>query len=108
LLEAGKELLAADIVESVNNVLKRVAEAALYLSASTRDAVASASSLLRDAGGQYAKGVGKGLIKAATRQGPKDGEMLFRWFRRVAIGGTFGLGPLLATYPHVFGGLLLC
>jgi hypothetical protein len=52
-----------------------------------------------------AKGIGRGVVKAAKKQGPKDGEVVFRWFRRVAIGGAFGLGPLMAAYPNVFSWL---
>jgi hypothetical protein len=92
-IEAGKELLAADLVESVNNTLKPIAEVAL--------------SVARD----YADGVGKGFKKAAKKQGPIDGEKAFKWLRRLAIGGGAGAGSfvalsnLIAKFPEAFGWL---
>jgi hypothetical protein len=57
-------------------------------------------------------GVGKGLRKAAKREGPKDGERAFKWLRRLAIAGAVGvsaagsgvleLGQLIAKFPHAF------
>jgi hypothetical protein len=92
-IEAGRELLAVDLIESVNNILKSIAEAALPAAR---------------AGREYAKGLGKGFVRAAKKQGPKDGEKLFKWLRRAAIGkaiyigGTAGLGYLLTKYPEAF------
>jgi hypothetical protein len=93
-LEAGRELLAVDLIESVNNILKAIVEAALPAA---------------HAGKEYAKGLGKGFVRAAKKQGPKDGEKLFKWLRRVAIGkaimmagGAAGLGHLLVKYPEAF------
>jgi hypothetical protein len=97
-IESGKELLAIDLIESVNNALKPIAEAVLSTAA--------------DAGTEYAKGVKKGLVRAAKRQGPKDGEKLFKWLRRVAISGgvsaagwSIGLSHLLEKFPDAFGWL---
>ena len=92
-IEAGKELLAADLVESVNNTLKPIAEVAL--------------SAARD----YADGVGKGFKKAAKKQGPIDGEKAFKWLRRLAVGGGVGggsfvaLSNLIAKFPEAFSWL---
>jgi hypothetical protein len=88
-VEAGKELLAADLVESVNNIVKPIAEVAL----------------------SYARGFGKGFKKAAKKQGPIDGEKAFKWLRRLAIGGGAGAGSfvalanLIAKFPEAFGWL---
>jgi hypothetical protein len=91
--ESGKELLAIDLIESVNNTLKPLAEAAVSTAA--------------EAGTEYAKGVKKGLVRAAKRQGPKDGEKLFKWLRRVAIVSVAGgLAHLLAKFPDAFGWLM--
>lgn len=92
-VKAGKELLAADLVESVNNTLKPIAEVAL----------ASA--------GDYAEGFGKGFKKAAKKQGPVDGAKAFKWLRRLAVGGGAGAGSfvalsnLITKFPEAFGWL---
>lgn len=92
-IEAGKELLAADLVESVNNTLKPIAEVALA------------------AAGAYGKGARKGFIEEAKKQGPKDGRAAFKWLRRLAIGGGAGAGSfvaltnLIAKFPEAFGWL---
>jgi hypothetical protein len=92
-IEVGKELLAADVIESVNNTLKRIAEGALQ----------SLS--------EYAKGFQKGFRDEATTQGPKDGAKAFNWLRRITIAGAAGTGSylglahLIAKYPQAFGWL---
>jgi len=92
-IDAGKQLLAADLIESVNNTLKPIAEVAL--------------SAARD----YADGVAKGFKKAAKKQGPIDGEKAFKWLRRLAVGGGVGggsfvaLSNLIAKFPEAFGWL---
>jgi hypothetical protein len=103
--DAGKEELALDVVESVNNVLKRVGEEAL---AQAGGAVRDGGSALSKASVEYTRGVAKGIVKAAKRQGPKDGEALFKWLRRAVIaGGTasgsmFGLPHLVSSFPQAF------
>lgn len=94
IIAEGSELLAADLIESVNNVFKPIAEAALT---AARD---------------YGKGFGKGFKKAAKKQGPKDGEKAFKWLRHIVIGAAGGgvagtgsfiaLSNLIAKYPDAF------
>lgn len=105
-IEAGKELLALDLVESVNNTLKRMAEAALATKAVM--AVRGVGSTLADASADYAKGLGKGFKQAAKKQGPKDGEKVFKWLRRIMVGTAMGsavLPSLIARYPEAFAWL---
>ena len=86
-------MLAADLVESVNNTLKPIAEVAL----------ASA--------GDYVEGFGKGFKKAAKKQGRIDGEKAFKWLRRLVVGGGAGAGSfvalsnLIARFLEAFGWL---
>jgi hypothetical protein len=107
-IEAGKEELALDVVESVSNILKRIAEGALAAKTLTGTVVAGVGSTLGDAGADYAQGGGKGFKRAAKRQGPKDGEKVFKWLRRAAIAGGYGVGAalglpqLIAAYPQAF------
>jgi hypothetical protein len=109
-IDAGKELLAADVIESVNNTLKRIAEVALAAAAVSR----RAGGALSGVAGDYAKRFGGGFEKAARRQAPKDGEKAFKWLRRLAITGVAGgagagafaqLAQLIAKYPEAFGWL---
>jgi hypothetical protein len=56
-------------------------------------------------------GVGKGFKRAAKRQGPKDGEKLFKWIRGIVLAGggltgtAVGLPHLIAMYLQAFGWL---
>jgi hypothetical protein len=98
-VKAGKELLAVDLLESVNNILKQIAEAAMPLIAAGRQAAASAGKVV-DA---YAGNFEKGAIAAARKTGRKDGELAFRWLRRVAAallagGASAVLGGLIARF----------
>lgn len=92
-IEAGNELLALDVIESINNILKPIAEVAI------------------SAGRDYGAGVAEGFKDAAKKQGPKDGEKAFKWLRRLAIGTVGGGGPavaishLIANYPGAFAWL---
>jgi hypothetical protein len=95
----------------VNNTLKRLAEEALKAGAAAGAVARDVGSTLSAAGKGYASGLGKGVVRAASRQGPKDGEKLFKWFRRtVIVGGTIagssvGLPHLMALYPQAFAWL---
>jgi serine/threonine protein kinase len=118
-IEAGKELLAADLVESVNNILKRIAEAALpavgKVAATMRD---RAGSVLSKTGGGWADGFEKGAAQEAKKIGRVDGARAVRWLHRLAMGvvtgggilgggvlaydAFTGLSNLIAKYPEVF------
>jgi hypothetical protein len=73
--------LAADLIESVNNTLKPIAEVA----------ISSAS--------DYARGFGKGFKNAAKKQGPIDGAKAFKWLRRIVIGTGVGIAAAAGTFP---------
>jgi hypothetical protein len=77
----GNDLLAFDLIESVNNTLKPIAEVAVSAAA------------------DYAKGFGGGFKKAAKKQGPVDGVKAFRWLRRIVIGAGIGSGAAAGTFP---------
>jgi hypothetical protein len=112
-VEAGAELLAADLLESVNNVLKPIAEVALKAAVTVGKTLGETGQAVAEAGQDYAKGLGEGIRKAAKEEGPKDGEKAFKWLRRLAIagatagagvaGGVFAeLGQLIAKFPQAF------
>lgn len=103
--DSGEELIAVDLIESTNNILKRIAEGALTVAR-------PAKSTFVKAGSEYAKGAEKGFVRAAKKQGPIDGERAFKWLRRVVLYGgssaacvTFGLPPLMAKFPEAFAWL---
>ncbi len=110
-IEAGYDLLAYDVIESVNNILKRIAEAALKAKANAGAAAHGVGSTLGEAGQIWAEGIGDGLKQAAKKDGPKTGEELFKWLKRVVVGGVilkgsaFTLSSLLAMYPQAFAWL---
>jgi hypothetical protein len=112
-IEAGSELLAADLLESVNNVLKPIAEAALKAAVVLGKALGETGKTLGGAAQDYARGFRRGLRKAAKKQGPEDGEKAFKWLLRLALagatagagaaGGVFAeLGQLIAKFPQAF------
>jgi hypothetical protein len=112
-IAAENELLAADLIESVNNVLKPIAEAALKAAVAAGKALGDTGKTLAEVGQVYAAGVGEGMRKAAKEEGPKDGEKAFKWLRRLAIAGAAGagaagagafadLGQLIAKFPQAF------
>jgi hypothetical protein len=70
LIEAGSELLAIDLIESINNILKPIAEVAIA------------------AAQEYAAGFSKGFRRTAKKKGSKDGEKVFIWLRRFAVGAA--------------------
>jgi hypothetical protein len=112
IIEAGQDELAFDVVESTSNILKRISEEALAFKTGAGAVARDAGSTLRDASGEYARGIGKGIKRAAKREGPKDGEKLFKWLRRAVLvaGGygvssALGLPQLIAAYPQAFAWL---
>ena len=96
-IKSGKLLLAEDIVESVDNILKRIAEAALTI---------------KNFGSYYGQKWKEGFAKEALSSAEKDGGKAFIWMKRTLIGimtGTpalallsqFGwLKPLLHFFGH--------
>jgi hypothetical protein len=96
---AAKELVAFDIVESVNNTLKGLTEGALSTIASGLRGVESTAA-------DYANDMGKGFKRAAKKQAPKDGAKLFKWLRRVVIASPgIGAATVIARYPEAFAWL---
>ena len=76
-IKAGNDLLAYDVIESVNNILKRIVEAALKAKAAAGSAARGVGSTVGQAAQVYAAGASKGFIQEAKRQGPKDGQQIF-------------------------------
>ena len=103
-IELGSELLAQDVLESVNNTLKRIAEGAL-----------AATSLAGKKAGSYAKEFGEGADERLRKESRKAGEDVIKLFKRVlyasvSFGGATLTGPTLASwltahYPQMYSWL---
>jgi hypothetical protein len=93
-VEAGKELLAADLVESVNNILKRIAEVALPLVVA---AGRRASSVTGKTAKGYVDSFEKGAVAEAKKVGRTHGARAVRWLNRLAIGGAVGYGSYVGV-----------
>jgi hypothetical protein len=107
-IDVGYELLAQDVLESVNNTLKRIAEGAVAV-----------TSLAGKKSGSYAKEFGAGadesLRKSSRKAGEAVGPAVVKLLKRslyggaVAAGGTFAGQPLVAWltghYPQMYAWL---
>jgi hypothetical protein len=97
-IDAGAELLAEDLLESIDNTLKALAEAAL-------NALSPFGRGVRE----YARGLGRGFEVEATVQATKDGQRLFRWVHRFLVAGMCTAGAwmagLLSAFPDKLGWL---
>ncbi len=100
LIEARKELLAYDLLESVNNILKALFQAAIWV---------RISATAKEAGGAFTTEARKSIIKEAGRLGKRVGPALSKWTRRLAL-GTIGyqiagkslIVWLVANFPATF------
>ena len=82
-VDKSKELLVQDLLESLNNVLKRIAEEVLPVV------------------GAYADGARSGAVAQAGEFGGKDGRRLVKWARRLLLGvAAAGIGSLVTAFPH--------
>ncbi len=114
-IELGNELLAQDVLESVNNTMKRIAEGSLA-------AIAGAGKVASFAGkkaGSYAKEFGEGaddsLRKSSRKAGESVGPAIVKLLKRslnatVVFAGATVTGPTLAAwltqhYPPMFSWL---
>jgi hypothetical protein len=94
-IEAGNELLALDVIESINNTLKRIAEVAVATGATLGKAAGTFGGKFQD-----------GLLEGAAEEGQKYGKRMVKWLCAGGVAGaSIGLQQLILTYPHAFGWL---
>ncbi len=103
-IELGNELLAQDVLESVNNTLKRIAESALVV-----------TSFAGKKAGSYAKEFGEGADERLRKESRKAGEDVVKLLKRavyatVSLGGAAVAEPTLASwlighYPQMYAWL---
>ena len=101
-MEAGAELLAYDVVESVNNILKSIFRAAVWT---------GIPETVKEASTKFAAEARKSVVKEAGRLGKNVGPGVTKWIRRsAAVGvGSAGGPPLfhwiVLNYPDAFAWL---
>jgi hypothetical protein len=107
-IEVGMDLLAADLIESINNILKRIAESALPLVIAAAQRAESVAGKMAKG---YADGFEKGAVTEAKKVGQKHGAGVVTWLNRLVVGGSVGgatyggfvgLSRLIAQYPEAF------
>ena len=102
------KISAVDLIESINNILKRIAEQALAARDAVNVAARSIGDPLIDTAKAYAGSAVKGLKMAAREQGVVDGAKAFYWFRGIVITGiggtvsTTAVSQLISKYPQTF------
>ncbi len=116
MLRDGNEQLAEDLLESVNNVLKRTAEFALALKSAGIDPIASwTGETARESIKVYSVEARKSITKEFGKFGKATGPALGRFLKRLTKITTYGgasagssallLQHLFKLYPGTFGWL---
>jgi hypothetical protein len=115
-ISLGKEQLAEDLLESINNVLKRTVEFSLALKSAGVDPVMSwVGATARKSLEEFGKEANKSIVKEFGKFGKATGPALGRFLKRIAKITTYG-GPaagggvlllqrLFTMYPDTFGWL---
>lgn len=102
------DLLAPDILESINNILKPIAAIAM---GNTR----AFASLIGDMANAFGKEARKGLVNEAKKTGKAFAPWMVKWATRILKTGTWGTGAstaashsaaaLVKAYPETFAWL---
>jgi hypothetical protein len=112
---AGKQL-ADDLLESINNIFKRVAELALALETAVIGPTSSwVVGTARQSAEAFGKEAQKSIVKEFGKLGRDTGPAVGRFLRRLAKlaifggitakGGSLLLPHLFASFPNLFGWL---
>jgi hypothetical protein len=92
IIEAGQQLLAYDLIESTNNILKGIFQAAIW---------ARIADTAKDAGEAFADEALKSIVVEAKRLGKNVGPALSKWIRRLILGGVGGAAYYIAGQPFI-------
>ena len=114
-VELGNELLAHDVLESVNNTLKRVAEGALGVIGGARKAAKFAGKKVGSYAKEFGDGADESLHKSSRKAGEEVGPAVVKLLKRtlnatVVVAGATVTGPTLAGwliqhYPQMYSWL---
>jgi hypothetical protein len=112
-IEARHSLLAEDVLESVNNILKATAEGLLVCATPGKAAAKAIGSTAKETAAGFASEARKSIVEEGKRLGKGTGPALTKWGKRMLFGGSAVAGaaaPSLArllvhAFPEKFGWL---
>jgi hypothetical protein len=114
-IEAGFALLAEDVLESINNILKATAEGLLVCATPGIAAARAIGSAAKETAAGFASEARKSIVDEGKRLGKGTGPALTKWGKRIlfggsAIAGAMAAAPSLASllvpaFPEKFGWL---
>ena len=85
-IEVGVSLLEEDLIVSIDNVVKTLADIALQVKATLNNIGVELAATAKDAGRAYWKTGRKSIVDAGSKEGRKLGPNLVKWSIRVLIG----------------------
>ena len=108
--EAGYALLAEDVLESINNILKATAEGLLVCATSGKAAAKAIGSTAKETAAEFASEARKSIVDEGKRLGKGTGPALTKWGKRIFFWGSTAAAPSLArllvhSFPEKFGWL---
>jgi hypothetical protein len=114
-IELGNELLAQDVLESINNTMKRLAEGALAVVGGTERAASLTTQKIGSYGKEFLEGADESLRKSFRKAGEGVGPAVVKLLKRslyTAVGCVTLAGPapslaawLTDHYPQMFSWL---
>ncbi|MGB6325696.1 MAG: hypothetical protein WBG11_07955 [Methylocella sp.] len=109
-IEAGYALLAEDVLESINNILKATAEGLLVCATSSKAAAKAIGSTAKETAAGFASEARKSIVDEGKRLGKGTGPALTKWGKRILFSGATAAAPsfarlLIHAFPEKFGWL---
>jgi len=98
------DLLAADTLESINNILKPIAAIAM-------GSARALASLIGEMATAFGKEARKVLVKESAKAGKAVASWMVKWAKRFltkpqwGAGAVFSAATLVKAYPEIFGWL---
>jgi hypothetical protein len=86
-IEAGYALLAEDVLESINNILKATAEGLLVCATSGKAAAKAIGSTAMETAAGFASEARKSIVDEGKRLGKGTGPALTKWGKRILSAG---------------------
>ncbi|MGA9215908.1 MAG: hypothetical protein WBZ54_11760 [Methylocella sp.] len=109
-IEAGYALLAEDVLESINNILKATAEGLLVCATSSKAAAKAIGATAKETAAGFASEARKSIVDEGKRLGKGTGPALTKWGKRILFSGATAAAPsfarlLIHAFPEKFGWL---
>jgi hypothetical protein len=99
-IEAGYALLAEDVLESINNILKATAEGLLICATPGIAAARAIGSAAKETAAGFASEARKSIVDEGKRLGKGTGPALTKWGKRILFGGP-AIAGAAATAPSL-------